>query len=505
MAFRGFSVDYASEELIKEVPILRKKGGQDLYTAILIMKIFELSHPELQSELGDCYYQGDGVAANIEKALDMFQKAAGKGSIRAQYDLGWYYYDRGEYFRSIENFTFCITNQKELDDHKLSRCYSCLGDAYSKISEPKISVAIENLAIAADKYHDAFACRRLGLIYGEPGTHYFDSEKAINYFKLGVSYGDEISAHELGTSYIIGDSDLNILPNGRIAENILLQFENTGDSDILTDLGLLYQRGDVHNGVSKDYQKSKSYYERAWEKHTSPFLAANLGYTYYCLSEYINAEKMFLIADQAGYCVNSDFLGRMYKDGLVGPKDLKKAAFYYGRAYEKGDLNNVFTYVEFSEILEEIGEYQRAYDVADKGEDKFKDVCFLFIKAKLVLNGKVNNRISLERAVEMLEVCIKYDAHRKEAHFELGKYYHSAREFRKAEKQYSDAFSMGVADAAAELGKLYELGGGTINADINKAVYWYEKAANAGSTIGIAELECFKKGLFGGYRRVRSL
>jgi len=312
-AYKDFSVHHISAGLVNSVAALRANGGQDLHTALLIMKMFESSHPELQSELGDCYYQGDGLSENIDKALDMFKKAAQKGSLRAQYDLGWYYYDRGEYLRAIENFSVCISHKTELNDHKLSRCYACLGDAYSKISEPKISTAIENLAIAADKYHHGFACRRLGQIYAQSGTHHFDPSKAIKYFELGASCGDSISAHELGINYILGDENLQIKPNGRKAESVLLPFADSEEYDILRDLGLLYQRGDSDNGISKNYPKAKSYYERAWALQQNPFMAANLGYVYFCLDEYRNAEKMLTIADSAGYSDYSDFLGRMYR------------------------------------------------------------------------------------------------------------------------------------------------------------------------------------------------
>lgn len=504
-AYKDFSVHHISAGLVNSVAALRANGGQDLHTALLIMKMFESSHPELQSELGDCYYQGDGLSENIDKALDMFKKAAQKGSLRAQYDLGWYYYDRGEYLRAIENFSVCISHKTELNDHKLSRCYACLGDAYSKISEPKTSTAIENLAIAADKYHHGFACRRLGQIYAQSGTHHFDPSKAIRYFELGASCGDSISAHELGINYILGDENLQIKPNGRKAESVLLPFADSEEYDILRDLALLYQRGDSDNGISKNYPKAKSYYERAWALQQNPFMAANLGYVYFCLDEYRNAEKMLIIADSAGYSDYSDFLGRMYREGFLGTKDLNKAAYYYGRAYNAGELNNVFTCGEFAELLEETGDYQKAYDVADKGEEKFNDIWFVFIKANLVLNGKVTNRISLDRAAEMMELCIRYNTHTEDAHMALGKYYLSVREFRKAEKHYMDAFGIGVADAAVYLGRLYEKGGGTINADINKAYEYYAKADSTGSALGKEEVSCFKKGMFGGYKRIRSL
>lgn len=504
-AYKEFSVNHIATGLVNSVASLRANGGQGLYTALLIMKMFESSHPELQSELGDCYYQGDGLSADIEKALDKFKQAAQKGSLRAQYDLGWYYYDRGEYLRAIENFAVCISNKNEFNDHKLSRCYACLGDAYSKISEPKISAAIENLAIAADKYHHSFACRRLGQIYAQLGTHHFDPAKAVKYYELGASCGDSISAHELGIKYILGNEELQIKPNGRNAEAVLLSFADSEEYDVLRDLGLLYQRGDSDNGIIPNYPKSKSYYERAWALQQNPFVAANLGYVYFGLEDYRNAERMLAIADSAGYSDFSDFLGRIYREGFLGTKDLSKAVFYYGRAYDAGELNNIFTYTEFVEVLEENGDYQKAYNVADKGEEKFNDIWFVFIKANLVLDGKVTNKISFDKAAETMELCIRYNTRKEDAHMALGKYYLSVREFRKAEKQYMDAFALGVADAAVYLGRLYEKGGGTINADINKAYDYYTKAASLGSSLGKEEISCFKKGILGGHKRVRSI
>lgn len=504
-AVRAYTTKNQNSELINIVPKLRKNGGRDLQTALLLMKLFENISPELQSELGDCYYQGDGVSQDIEKALSMFKAAADKGGVRAQYDLGWYYYDCEEYLQAIEHFSFCISHKNEIDENKLSKSYACLGDSYSKVSEPKVSTAIENLAIAADRYHHGFACRRLSEIYGEPGTSFFDAAKTIKYYELGAMCGDSPSAHHLAIDYIFGNDNLNILPNGKKAEELLLQFADSGDFNILRDLGLLYKRGDENNGINKDYDKSKTYYERSWALSNNPLVASDLGYVYFCLDEFKNAEKMLLIADSAGYYEYSDFLGRIYKEGYLGDKDLAKAELYYDRAYNKKTLNNVFTCAEYAELLEERGNYQKAFDVADYGEKRFNDVWFLFIKANLVLSGKVTNKISTADAAELMEICIQYDTHVEKAHMSLGKYYLSVGEYRKAEKQYMDAFSKGISDAAVFLGRLYEKGGGTINADPSRAFDWYSKAASAGSELGKEEVACFKKGMFGGYRRIRSI
>jgi len=505
-AIRDFSVNNSQTSLEQIVPKLRENGGQDLNTAILLLQMLESVYPDLQAELGNYYYEGLGIIRDTNKAFVLFQKAAAKGSIKAHYDLGWYYYDSNEYLRAVEHFSFCVSHKNDFDDYKLSRIYECLGDSYTRLSEPNFTNAIENLLIAADKYHQGYACRRLAIIYKKPGTHYYDPEKAIKYYRLGISYGDLASVNSLAIDYIMGNDDMKIKPNSREAENILLPFAGCNDFDIMHALGLLYMHEHAEIGFEQDLQKAKHYFERAWKLKQNTHLASNLGYVYYCLGDYFNAEEMLIIADNAGNTESSDFLGRIYKDGLLGIADPRKAAYYYGRTYETNTLNNLFTWAEYVEVLESSDEYQKAYDIAGEGLEKYRDAWFLYCQASLVLKGKVVNRVPYEQAAEMMEAYINaYDHHEDDAHMLLGHYYISAREYRKAEHQYLEAFSHGNIDAAINLGRLYETGGGTIPSDINKAYEWYLKAAESGSIVGKNEISCFKKGFFGGYRRIRSL
>ena len=113
--------------------------------------------------------------------------------------------------------------------------------------------------------------------------------------------------------------------------------------------------------------------------------------------------------------------------------------------------------------------------------------------------------MSLECAAEMLETCIRYNEHKAESYLALGEYYLQAREYRKAEGIYTEAFNDGVADAAVYLGRIHEQGGGSIKSDANYAYDWYLKAANAGSRLGKLETECFKKGMFSGYKRFKNI
>lgn len=504
-ACKEFSVHNSGAELIRLIPALRGSGSQGSHTALLIMKIFESINPELQSELGDCYHEGNCVTKDSPKALALFCEAARRGSARSQYDLGWYYYKRNEYLRAVEFFELCISRKDELQEKDMGAIYACLGDAYTRLSEPKISSAIEMLTIAADKYHEGYACRRLGDLYAQTGTNHFSAEKAIKNYEQGASYGDTTSTHLLAISYILGNEELGIEVDLQKAERLLLPLAGKSDYHILRDLGLLYQEGEADGPVPMDLQKSKQYYERALELRKSPLLASDLGYVYYRLSEYKKAEEMLAYADAEDYRDKSDFLGRMYKDGLLGSKDLNKAAYYYGRAYEKDALNNLFTFAEYAELLECIGSYAWAYDVAAAGETRFNDICFVFIQASLVLNGHLGDRMPLHQAAERMELCVSYKTNLPEAHMALGRYYLYIGEYRKAEKNYMDAFSLGVPEAAVLLGRLYEKGGGTIPASPSRAYEWYLRAANAGSEIGKAEADCFRKGMFGGIKRYRNL
>ena len=122
-----------------------------------------------------------------------------------------------------------------------------------------------------------------------------------------------------------------------------------------------------------------------------------------------------------------------------------------------------------------------------------------------MLKGMVIDKASLSEAAEMMEACIRYETNVKEAHSMLADYYLLFKEYRKAERHLLDLVEMGDANAALHLGRLYEAGGGSIISSVEKAYSWYEKSASMGNEEGQKELDCFKKGVFGGIRRIRSL
>ena len=55
----------------------------------------EKGDAEAQLNLGRCYYNGDGVTKDLEKAAYWCRKAAEQGHAKAQFNLGWCY-EKGE-------------------------------------------------------------------------------------------------------------------------------------------------------------------------------------------------------------------------------------------------------------------------------------------------------------------------------------------------------------------------------------------------------------------------
>ena len=475
----------------------------DQVISLLLMQMLAGENAEMYSALGDRYYQGAGVRRDEAKALEMFRAAADQGSARSMYDLAWYYYDRQEYMYAIDYFERCIKAQEELEPYMVGKSYAQLGTSYANLPAPKYAQAIEHLTTAADKYQNSFAARRLGMIYGEKESNCFSADKCLHYLEQAAKGGDVIAAEKLGCYYIFGDESLGVSRNGYRAEQVLLPYADKDSALLLRYLGYLYLNGDSEHGLSPDLDKSCEFYTKSLALEPHDRAEADLGYAYYKLNQYQKAEELLLKADQNSMLYYSDFLGRMYREGNLGPRDPAKALYYYQRAFSSGSMNNAFTCAEYAELLEELGDYQKAYDVAEYGHDKYNDIWFVYIKARLVLSGMVTNRISPDNAAELMQLCLRHNSHTKEANIILGQYYLRVRNYRLAEKHFLDAFRAGDADAAVYLGQLYEAGGGTVKANPSMAYEWFTKAAAAGSEWGRQEVACWRKGLLGGWHRFK--
>lgn len=478
------------------------------YRSLLLMQMLSRQDADLLSALGDQYFQGFCVREDKAKARKIFERAAEQGSTRSMYDLAWYYYERQELLQAIDYFNRCIDAQDRMDPDTIGKCRRCLGFCYANLPDPKVSQAIENLTIAADKYHDVHAARRLGLLYGEKDSRQFSTEKCLHYLEQAAHGGEMVAVRILGDYYCRGNSELGIQPNWARAEAILLPHAGDGDAAVLRLLGNLYMYGDANASIPSDYAKAQTFYEQYLALEYDANIEANLGCVYFQLDQHQKAGELLQKADRNGIMLYSDFLGALCEDGTLGAKDPEKALHYYERAFNAGMMNNAVTCSRYMSLLEQKRNYYKAYAVADYGLDKYNDSVFLYTKARLVLNDLVTGQISREQAAEMMEMYLylPFTGSRSvQAHTMLGHYYLSTRDYHKAEDHYLQAFEKGESDAAVYLGWLYEAGGGAITADPDKAYAWFAKAAGAGSVLGRKELSCWKKSLFGGWKRIANI
>ncbi len=503
-AVREYSRNLDSRKL-SETARKMNADGCERSLSLLLMRMLAPEDPELYSALGDRYFQGNGVREDKAKSLDIFREAAEQGSTRSMYDLAWYYYDRREFLQAIDYFQRCVNAPGDLDPAMVGKSYSTLGSCYASLPAPKIDLAVEALTIGAEKYRDSFAARMLGFIYGKKDSRQFSTEKSLHYLEQAARDGDIIAAEKLGSYYFFGNTDLGIQPDGRRAEAVMLPYADGESALLLRLLGMLYLLGGRNGEIQEDYGKAREFLERSLRLEYDARTEADLGYAYFKLGLFQQAEALLVKADENDIVVYSDFLGRIYKDGFLGVPDQRKALRYYAHAFSSRAMNNLFTCVEYAVLLEDTGDYQNAYAVMAYGHGKYNDAWFIFNQARLVLEGRVTNQISLEEAAHLMEVCIYNESHTQEAHLALGHYYLQTFNYRLAEEHYLEAFHGGNADAAVYLGRLYEAGGGTIKASPNMAYEWFARAAAAGSARGQREKDCFRKGLLGGWKRVSNI
>lgn len=493
VAIREYAINANPADLITAAKRLYDESDECRYTALLLMKMFGEADPDLLSLLGDCYYQGNGVDKNLAKSENLFRRAAQRGSMRADYDVAWLYYDQGNYKQAIEYFLRCKNNIEHFTSSQRGKIYHCLGYAYGNLADPDYRKAADYYSEAAEKYGNVLSYRQLGILCIQD-EHNRDIAKALRYFDFAAQKGDLYSVHEMVYAFLYGIPDI-VEQDLSKAEQYLQPHEDCSYWDVLIDFGVL-------NKKRENWKKSAHYFQRAWDLRESAACAGDLGYAYFRLGEYQNAERYLKYADEHGDYSYSDFLGRIYSDGKVGYRNKKLAIQCYGHAYSNNQLNNVYTCMEYIELLIEDGQYEKAYEVADSGEQQYNDIEFIYQKAKLVLQGRVW-KISKDEAAEMMEDVAEYDGYEDQAHYELGRYYHSNRRYMRAIKHLSASFDKGDVEAAVIIGHIYEKGDGSISADPTKAYEWYVKAANAGSSIGKAEMACFRSGIFGGYKRFR--
>lgn len=510
---KRFALRY-DKQTIKEA-VMRLDSGIDPYLRLLLLQINK-DDENCAVLLANDYYEGNTLIQDRGKALSCLQKAASNGNAKAMYQIAWHYYDNQEFSRAIDAFNKCIEHKNQLEDYELGQSYATAGDSYLRLSKPDFYKAVEYLTIAIDKYHNSYAGYRLGNIYAEENSPVHDPVKAIRILNSAASEGEERAVISLVEGYLFGDDNLGLQRNKQKALELLQPYmNNTNNVQIMVLIGRLYMLND--DSIPSDYEKAVHYLRMALgnnDFYKAGYIESLLGYSLYLnFSEKEGAEYLTKAYDEGFYdfcaLLGNYYYGDYYNHTYERQEaNYDLACMYYKKAYEIGNIN-LFQCCNYIDILtekkESLRDYLLAYEVAEYGLNNYNDIEFVFIKAKLVLTGKVSGKTTVYDALQMMERAATFDYLKLKASVILADYYLSVNDYRKGESYLLAAYEEGDSDSALKLARMYEKGAGTIQASVSKGVEWYKKAAEAGSEIAKEELTCFTEKLFGGYKRVRNL
>lgn len=130
--------------------------------------------------------------------------------------------------------------------------------------------------------------------------------------------------------------------SGALKEFISLIDEGCKDAYFFA--GCIYEEGG--DGVEKDLEKSRFYYQKAIEESGSVEAYLGLGKFYYygigVEQDYAKAFEYYSVVDEdADNAIAQLMLGRMYQHGQGIKKDLHKSRSYYNRAIAKGNVHAI--------------------------------------------------------------------------------------------------------------------------------------------------------------------
>ena len=301
---------------------------------------------EAYCELGNLFFQGNGVEQNYKRAFEMYLKGAKGGDPVCMDNLGMcYFWGHGT---EIDLQKAAFYNEKAAKAG-IVRAMFDTGLNYVRgygVSQ-NIDKAICWLEKAAMEDNTA-ALMELGNLYYTGEYVEKDLEKAFDYYKKGVELGDGRSKFCLSTFYekgLVVEKDIEKAKNlCQEAYDWYYELAVTEDSDEAQfRMGCIYDSGLPLIGIDQDYSQAAEWYEKAAENGMDA-AQNNLGLMYtHGVGVGQNYEKAFYWFSRAAEKMNLEAisnLGNCYYWGRGIEQDYNKAAEYHSKAAHLGYVNS---------------------------------------------------------------------------------------------------------------------------------------------------------------------
>lgn len=282
--------------------------------------------------LGDCYYNGDGVEQDLTLAAKWYEKAAERGHKFAQNSIGnCYYYGNG------------------VEENKEKAVYW-----YKKATESGIADACESLAKCYDlgdgveqNYQKSIEWRQKGAKLGNIlsitglGWHYRygkgvdqNYQTALEWYKKASELGSAYAQNNMADLYYYGygvDMDYDV------AAKWYLKAAEGGNSDAQESIANCYDNG---YGVKQDYQKSIKWRQKGADNGNN-ICISNLGWHYQygkgVSQDYGKAFEYYKKASDNGSAWAKNKLGTFYENGYGMAVDKQEAIKWYKEAAKLGN------------------------------------------------------------------------------------------------------------------------------------------------------------------------
>lgn len=486
----------------------------------------KMTAEQLYNEASKYYNGTNGVTKDYQKAFEIYEQAAKKGSARAQYYIAeMYYYGIGLEKDEIVGYQWykkAADNGDSIACNRLGNMfysgktvpqnYSTAFSWYKKSAEKGYKWGQFNLA---DMYFDGKGCEkdyaqaavwfqkaakqnipeaqnRLGICYDNGYGVPENDAKAVEYFKKAAEQGFDWGQYNLGCMYKKGEGC------EKDYKQAIYWFQKAADqkiSEAYNQLGICYGIGGY--GISKDYTKAFDCYKKSAEMGYN-WGQYNLANRYYngegCEKDYTQAAAWYLKAAEQNIPDAQNTLGICYDNGYGVTKDAVKAVEYFKKAaeqgYDWGQYNLANKY--YAGIGCEKDSVKAAFWFEKAASQGLADAQSLL--AWGYFNGFLVNK-DIKKALEWIEKAAQQGDAQTQS--DAGYMFSEQSPFMNYEKAIywtQKSANQNNPSAFNNLGWFYEHGYG-VDKDLNQAFTYYKKAADLNSSGGMRHVgEFYEKG-----------
>jgi len=422
-------------------------------------------YPQAEYSIGYCYYHGDGVSEDVERAKAWLKRATEHGSQSADKLL-----KKILDAEKVKKARAAVERMEaERREHVADHVDNCGMDPDA--SEMAKSLFMAAIGMGKD---DVATQRDLGEWFAKGINGAIkDLSRSFDWYLKAAENGDAESEYRVGYAYYFGEG---VKENNDRAFEWFGKAARQGHAAAQCLFAEFYLLG---NGGDKDLEKAREWYAKSAEQGNG-LAQFNLGKIYYfgkgIEKDYVKAVAWFTKASKDGRADAKVFLGTCYRCGLGVEKNFDKAFALYSKAAKekceaKFQLGRMYYWGEGVEV-----DYAKAVEWFKKAATESWSAAQLYLGTCYRRGRGVEKDLS--KAFELYKKAAK---DQREAKYWVGVFYDKGwggveKNAKEAFKWFLEAAELGDVDACCSIGWAYQLGSG-VEQDFAKAVEWFGKGA----------------------------